>query len=238
MDSIPHSRGGMITYKDFIRLIESRGYTISNYPVTIDKSSHIVKTFPVKKETIGKVLELTCPENTIFSACGNNHEGGCEREYSVDIKCFGDDNTEPFQSLHHSTPLTKDYHVVSEIITTKILQKEPDKDNPQIQEWAKYVNPMLKIIGSENSCEYPMWNGVYKLFSKDFLNNSFNLYSGEKIIFYLVNPDIDIVYTKFNMKVDIFSKSDKLQELLFVKELTNPDDVIEVHKTLEDIFGE
>lgn len=58
-----------------------------------------------------------------------------------------------------------------------------------------------------------------------------------KMIFYLINPDIDIIETRFKMEVDIFTKLGDIKELLFVKELKNPDDIVEVHKTLENIFG-
>ena len=203
MDNAPHAKGVVMTYKDFIRRMEEKGYTISRFPVLIRSLCDYVKTFPVKKGTIGKILELTCPDNTIISACGKTHEGGCKREYSIELECWSDDDRRPFQNLYHSMPLTQDYHVVAEIAITKILQKEPDNNDQKI---TKCVNPVLKIIGSDNACEYPMWSGIYKFIDRDFLNNSFNLYYGEKMIFYAVNPDIDIDETILTMKVDIFKQ--------------------------------
>lgn len=197
----------MTSYKDFIKLMKSRGY-ILKHSVVIDESSPIIKTYPIKKLSIGKVLELECPKNTIISACGISH--GCNNGYHCNIKFFDDNDEEPFQEFHHSIPLTQNYHVAAELIVTKILQKPPDPNNQDIQELAKYVNPVLKIINSCNRCEYPIWGGIYKLFSPNsinnsqiFLNNSFNLYANEKMIFHVINPDIDITKTKLEMKVDL-----------------------------------
>lgn len=197
----------MILYKDFIRLMEERGYTYKNQ-ITIDESNPSVKVFPVKEQTIGKSLEFQCPNNTIISACGKDL--GCNNSYFCNIKFFDQDNKEAFQDLHYSTALTEDYHVTMELVVTKVLQKSPDQNDPGIQKYAHVVNPILKIINSDNPCEYPMWSGIYKLFSNNsinndhvFLNNSFNLYAGEKMIFYTINPDMDIGKVKFNMRVDI-----------------------------------
>lgn len=192
----------MISYKDYIKLMEGRGYT-HNGSVMIDESNPIIKTFSIKKKSIGKILELSCPENTIISACGRTHPGGCEKSYSCEIKCLDKDNKEPFQNLHYASQLTPTLHVIAEIIVTRIMPKEPDKNDPKVQEWAERVGSMLKIVGSENPCEYPIWSGAYNYFSKEFLYQSFNLYSNEKMIFYAINPDVDIVNTKLEMKADM-----------------------------------
>lgn len=60
MDNMPHARGGVITYRDFIRIMEEEGYIISKFPVSI-RNPHI-KTFPIKKGTIGKIIEFTQEE--------------------------------------------------------------------------------------------------------------------------------------------------------------------------------
>jgi len=197
----------MISYKDFIKLMEERGYTYKDQ-ITIDESDYNVKMFPVKEQTIGKALEFQCPNNTIISMCGKDL--GCNNSYSCNVKFFNQNDKETFQDLHHSVVITKDYHIVMELVVTKVLQKSPDQSNPDIQKWSTVVNPILKIINSDNPCEYPIWSGIYKLFSDNninndhiFLNNSFNLYAGEKMIFYVVNPDIDVEKIKFNMKVDV-----------------------------------
>lgn len=197
----------MISYKDFIKLMEERGYTYKNQ-ITIDESNSNVKIFPVKEQTIGKALELQCPNNIIISACGKDL--GCNNSYFCNIKFFNQDNKEAFQDLHYSIALTENYHVAMELVITKVMQKPPDQNNPDIQKYAHAVNPILKIINSDNPCEYPMWSGIYKLFSNNnidnnntFLNHSFNLYAGEKMIFYAINPDIDITKVRFELKADI-----------------------------------
>lgn len=184
--------------------METRGYTLrADNPVDIHELSPGVYTFSVKKDDIGKFLEIDCLHNTIISACGKNHPGGYSDSYSINIRCMDNDDKEPFQEFHQCSILTKDRHIVSDIIVTKILQKEINQNDKNIQEWSKLANPILKIIGSKDPCEYPMWTGNYKLFHKEFLNDSFNLYANEKIIFYIIKPNIDIVKVKFNMKVDI-----------------------------------
>lgn len=192
----------MISYKDYIKLMESRGYA-HNGTSEIDESNSMIKTFPIKDRSIGKILEFQCPNNTIISACGEAHEDGCPNSYSINIQCFNEDKKEPFQDLHHSTRITDSYHVIAELIVTKLITKEPDKNNATMQEWLEKTNPILRAIGIENPCEYLMWHGVYKSFSKEFLNTSFNLYPNEKMIFYVVNPDIYITRIKFNLKADI-----------------------------------
>lgn len=181
--------------------MKGRGYILKS-PITIDESNPNIKTFPVKKDTIGKFLEFSCPNNTIISACGKTHPGDCNGSYySVNIKCFNEDNEESFQrDSYQSIPLTPDSQIVAEIIVTKILQKELDKN---VQENSEINNAILKIIGSENPYEYPMRSGVYKFLSRDFLERSFNLHSNEKMIFYAINPDNDIIKTKLQMKVDV-----------------------------------
>ncbi len=204
----------MISYKDFIRLMEERGYVYKNQ-ITIDESDSNVKIFPVKEQTIGRVLEFQCPNNTIISACGKDL--GCHDSYSCAIKFFNQEDKEAFQDLHYSTTLTEDYRLAMELMVTKIMQKSPDQNNPDIQKYSHLVNSILRIINSDNPYEYPMWSGVYKLFSNNnvnnnhiFLNNSFNLYSGEKMIFYAINPDIDITKIKFELKVDILEYNESI----------------------------
>jgi hypothetical protein len=193
----------MISYKEFIDLMKVRGYILKS-PVAIDESNPSIKTFSVKKDTIGKFLEFSCPNNTIISACGKTHPGGCNSYYSFNIKCFNKDNEESFQrDSYRSIPLTPDSQIVAEIIVTKILQKELDKNDPKVQENSNINSAILKIIRSENSYEYPMRSGVYKFISRDFLERSFNLHSNEKMILYAINPDTDIFKTKLEMKVDI-----------------------------------
>lgn len=194
----------MISYKEFIDLMKGRGYILKN-PIIINESSPNIQTFLVKKDTIGKFLEFSCPNNTIISACGKTHPGGCNGSYySVNIKCFNKDDEESFQGdSYQSIPLTPDSQIVAEIIVTKILQKELDKNDPKVQESSQINNAILKIIGSENPYEYPMRSGVYKFISRDFLERSFNLHSNEKMIFYAINPNIDITKIRFNLKADI-----------------------------------
>lgn len=197
----------MKTYKEFIDRMIEKGYTyISNSPTTIDESNSIIKTFSTKKGTVGKILELQSPDNSIVALCGTEHNGGCYNSYTCNIELTNNDNKQPFQKLHRSTALTSAKHVVAEIIVTKILQQDPPLDNKKVKEWSKTISPILKLIGSNNNREHIMWMGAYPKFSTEFIKTSFTLYSGQKMIFYINNPDTDIDKVKFNIKVDIFEQ--------------------------------
>lgn len=205
----------MITYKEFINRMIEKGYQLNNgSPITIDNKNEykseykneMINTFFAKKGQTGKIVELYCPDNNIIALCGTTHIGGCDNEYSCNIRCYNSNEDEPFQELHDSTALSKNNHVVAEIIVTKILQKEPPKDNKKVKEWSEKISPILNIIKSENSLEHVMWVGAYKLLSTDFVKTSFTLYGDQKMIFYINNPDIDIINVSFEMKVDIFQK--------------------------------
>jgi len=51
-----------------------------------------------------------------------------------------------------------------------------------------------------------MWAGAYPKFDSEFIKTSFTLYGGQKMKFYVNNPDIDIDEVKLNLTVDIFEK--------------------------------
>lgn len=197
----------MITYKEFKERMTEKGYCImDNSPIIIDNKNDMVNTYFTNKGKICKIIELYCPENRIIALCGTTHNGGCNNEYSCRIKCYNTTNDEPFQKIHNSTVLSNTDHVVAEIIVTKILQKEPPKDNQKVKEWSERISPISKLIKSENGLEHIMWAGAYPIFSEEFIKTSFTLYGGQKMTFYINNPDIDIDKVEFEMKADIFEK--------------------------------
>ncbi len=197
----------MKTYQEFIDRMIEKGYTlVSNNPVTIDESNSIIKTFPTKKNTVCKILELECPCNSAMALCGTEHNGGCHNSYICNIKCIDNEDKQPFQETHNSTALTSTKHVVAEIIVTKILQQDPPLDNKKVKEWSETISPILKLIRSNNNREHVMWMGAYPKFNTEFIKTSFTLYGGQKMIFYTNNPDIDIDKIKFNISLDIFEK--------------------------------
>ncbi len=195
----------MTPYKDFIDLMAKRGYTFNNNnPITIDESSPNIKIFSAKNGCVSKILELQCPKDTVISIRGKNNPGDWKEDYSINLKCSNNEDKEPFQKFHQCIILTAARHTIADIIVTKVLQNEINRNNLEIRQFTIYTDPILKFIGSDNPCEYPIWSGNYKTFNKEFLNDSFNLYSEEKIIFYTTKPDIDITKVKFEIKVDIF----------------------------------
>ena len=195
----------MITYKEFIDRMIEKGYTLSpNNPITIDESDNMINIFSVKKDTIDKILELQCPDNSVIALCGTEHNGGCHNSYICDIRCTNDRNEQPFQGVHNSTELTRTKHVVAEIIATKILRHDPPLDNKKVKEWSDTVSPILKLIRSNNNREHVMWAGAYPKFNTEFIKTSFTLYGGQKMIFYVNSPDIDIMKVMLEMKADMF----------------------------------
>ncbi len=198
----------MITYKEFIAKMIEKGYAHKNNdPINISNSD-IVKLFNVGKGQTGKIIEFSCPENQIISLCGTTHEGGCNNEYVCNIKCYDNYNNEPFQDLHYSTELTKDKHVIAEIIVTKILRNDPPTQYKKVKEWPETISPILKLIGLDNNREHIMWIGAYPKFDSEFNKTSFTLYGNQKMTFYVHNPDVDITKIEFNLGVDIFELKD------------------------------
>ncbi len=198
----------MITYKEFVNKMVEKGYQLKEgSPIIINDNSNIISTYSVGKGHVGKIMELFCPENQIISLCGTTHPGGCDNEYTCSVKCYNKSNDEPFQDEHNSTALTDKDHVVAEIIVTKILQKEPPKDNQKVKDWSERISPILKLIKSDNGLEHIMMACAYPIFSKEFIKSSFTLYGDQKMTFYINNPEIDIDKIEFEMKADIFEKS-------------------------------
>ncbi len=197
----------MITYKEFIDKMIEKGYKLDKEsPVTIGNNNNMISTYTVKHGQIGKIVELNCPENCIIALCGTTHIGGCDREYLCNIKCYNTDNDEPFQDEHNSTALSEHEHVVAEIIVTKVLQKEAPRDNKKVKEWSEKIGPILKLIKSENHLEHVMLTCAYPILNSEFIKSSFTLYGGQKMTFYINDPDIDIERVAFEIKADIFEK--------------------------------
>lgn len=199
----------MITYKEFIGKMIEKGYVHkNNVPIDIASNSDIIKTFNINKGQTGKIIEFSCPENQIISLCGTVHEGGCNNKYVCNIKCYDNSNNEPFQGTHYSTKLTKEKHVLAEIIATKILRNDPPIQYEKVREWSETISPILKLIGSDNNREHIMWIGAYNAFNSEFNKISFTLYGNQKMTFYTHNPDVDITKVDFRFDVDIFEKND------------------------------
>lgn len=197
----------MKTYREFIDRMIEKGYVLTNdEPTIIDASNSTIKEFYLKKGTIGKILEIRCPDENIIALCGTEHIGGCNNHYICDIRCIDNDNLQPFQDMHRTIPMNNNQHVVAEIVITKILQQDPPLYNKKVKDWSEKINSILKLIGSENHREHVMWVGAYPKFNSEFIKGSFTLYGGQKMIFYAVNPDVDIIKTNLKMKADIFQK--------------------------------
>lgn len=205
----------MISYKEFIDLMEGRGYVLANNIKNIYEISTEVKTFSIKKGSIGKILEIECPNNIIIGICGKNQLeiNNNERSYYCNIKCFDENGKEPFQDFHRCITLTSDRHTIIDIVITKVMQKGVDKNDEDTQKSLKLLNPILNLIESKDPNEYVTWTGNYKILYRDFINDNFNLYGGDKIIFYAIKPDIDIDRVTLDMKVDILEKLQVAQPL-------------------------
>lgn len=196
----------MITYKEFIEKMKEKGFVYKNNSPTLVNGS-IVKTFSVEKGTIGKIAELSCPKNTILSLCGQDM--GC-KNYTCSLKCFDNDENEPFAKQHKSYILYIDKDNISkgsvmDIVVTKVVKDENSKKISRADDYSM-LTTVMKMIKSNNLLEYPMLMGTYQKIPEYLVKNSFNLYQNEKIILYALEPDTDIIKTDFKMTLDVLVK--------------------------------
>ncbi len=197
----------MAKYQEFIKKVEKYGYfRKNNVPVALCDSDHVFTKYIVKKDSKGKFLELVCPDNTIMTVCGKKM--GCDKEYEFKIKCHDDFLKEPFGNLFRSSLLvsekTKEFPGI--IINYQIVVTKIGNEIYEIPSgWEKMTKTTLKIIGSENPKEYPIWSGAYKAMY-GFCYNGLFLKGGQKLVFYAIEPDVDIINSELKMEVDMFEK--------------------------------
>lgn len=60
-----------------------------------ETDTDFISTFKVKKGTIGKVMELCCPESNAVSICGQSHADHQESPYFFTFRCFDESGGEP-----------------------------------------------------------------------------------------------------------------------------------------------
>lgn len=192
-------------YNEFIEKMRKDGYTRKNNDtIHINESDTIFAKYEVKKDTIDKFLELTCPSNTIITHCGDKMN--CDKKYEFRIKCYDEYMKEPFSDPFRSSLLlskkTKElpglivnYQTIITKTGTRFYNLEP--------EWEKYVKMALKIIGSKDPSEYPIYSGAYDAMN---LCNGTYLEKGQKLIFYAIEPENDIKNIDLKMDIDIFEK--------------------------------
>lgn len=196
----------MITYKEFIEKMKEKGFIYKNNSPTLVNGS-MIKTFSVEKGTIGKIAELTCPKNTILSLCGQDM--GCN-SYTCSLKCFDNDENEPFSKQHkgYALYIDKDNTAkgsVMDIVVTKVVKDEKSKKISGADDYSM-LTTVMKMIKSNNHLEYPMLMGTYQKIPEYLVKNSFNLYQNEKIILYALEPDTDIIKTDFKIALDVLVK--------------------------------
>ena len=194
-------------YNEFIEKMKKDNYIRKNNDsIILDESNLMLTKHVVKKDTIGKFLELTCPDNIIITFCGRKMN--CDKKYEFKIKCYDENLKQPFSNIFRSSFLiskkTQEFPGIMinyQMVITKIGNKISKIESP----WEKIIGNTLKIINSKNPNEYPLWSGNYFAIDSFFYNGSC-LKSGEKLVFYAVNPDIDIKNIDLKMEVDIFEK--------------------------------
>lgn len=196
-----------LQYHEFMKKMEEDNFIRKNSGSTVlEDSDSIFNRYIVRKERIGKFLELICPDNTIMTSCGRNLS--CDKGYEFKIKCYDDDLKEPFSNPFLSSLLasekTEEFPGIIinyQIVITKIGNRIHEIPSG----WEKMTKNVLKIIDSENPKEYPLWSGAYRGIY-NFYNNGLFLESGQRLIFYAVKPDVDIKNIELKMEVDIFEK--------------------------------
>jgi len=204
----------MVPYIDFIKRMEEKGFIRkNNSPVLLDENNHMIKTFVLEKGITGKILQLTCPENTILSLCGDDLKTGSNHSnYICSLKCFDNEENEPFMKDHKGYILYVDPNdnrpkgSAIDIVITKVVKDEQTKIIAGVNNCLPLIGSVMRLIKSDNHLEYPMIVGIYQKITEYLTKNSFNLYPTEKIIFYALEPDTDIAKIKFELKVDILEK--------------------------------
>ncbi len=198
----------MSKYQEFIEKMEKDNFIRKcNDSIVLVDSDSIFTKYIVKKDTIGKFLELVCPDNTIMAVCGKHM--GCDNEYKFKIRCYDDDSKEPFSNPFKSSLLVSEKTrgfpgiiVNYQMVITKIGSEIYEIPS----EWEKMIKRTLNIVGSKDPKEYPLWSGAYKAIY-NFGNNGLFLRGGQKLVFYAVNPEIDIKNIELKMEVDMFEKN-------------------------------
>lgn len=176
----------------------------NNDSIILDDSDSIFTKYVVRKDTIGKFLELVCPADTIITCCGRKMN--CDKEYKFGIKCHDDNLKEPFNNPFRSSILVSEKTRESpEVIINyqMVITKIGNKTHEVPSGWEEMITNVLKIIDSNNPKEYPLWSGAYKAIY-GFYDNGLFLEGGQKLVFYAVNPDVDIKSMELKMEVDIF----------------------------------
>ncbi len=194
-------------YYEFIKKMEKDNYIRKNNgPTILDDSHPMFIKYIVEKDNIGKFLELVCPDNTFITCRGRSMN--CDKEYEFKIKCHDDTLKEPFSNPFRSSLLVSEkigefpgIIINYQMVITKIGNRLHEFPS----EWEKMIKNTLKVIGSENPKEYPLWSGAYKAIY-GFHNNGLFLESGQKLIFYAVKPDVDIRNVELQIEVDMFEK--------------------------------
>lgn len=193
-------------YNEFVEKMKKDGYIRKNNDaIHIDDSNIIITKYRVKKDTIGKFLELSCPNNTIITHCGDRMN--CGKKYEFRIKCYDENMKEPFSNpLRSSLLLSKktkklpglivNYQIIITKIGERFYNLEPG--------WEKYVKMALRIIDSQNPNEYPLYSGEYMT-----MNLALGIYleEGQKLVFYAIEPERDIKNIDLKMDIDIFEKN-------------------------------
>lgn len=197
----------MMSYKEFIEKMKEKGFIYRNKPTLINDS--MIKTFSVEKGTIGKIAELICPKDTILSLCGEDM--GCNNNYTCSLKCYDNEENEPFSKQHKGYALYIDKDNIAkgsimDIIATKVVKDEKSKKISRADDYPMLAK-VMKMIKSNNSLEYPMLMGKYQKIPEYLVKNSFNLYPNEKINLYALEPDTDIIKTDFKIELDVFNKT-------------------------------
>lgn len=196
-------------YQEFIEKMMKDNYIRkNNNSIILDGSESIFTKYIVKKDTIGKFLELTCPDNTIITRCGGKMI--CDKNYEFKIKCYDDNLKEPFNNPFRSSFLAKEKTkefpgilINYQIIITKIRNKKTEIEPG----WEKLINNILKVINSKNPNEYPLWSGNYFAMERNCFDQGLYLESGQRLVFYAINPEIDLRDIDLKMEVDIFEKN-------------------------------
>lgn len=180
-------------YEDIVSTIEENGWhivsDIAHSITTLDTQIVLYKL--ARANRCDTVLEITCPQENIITICGLS-------ECAIDIDDFYN-KPNIFQVPHFFTLMCTDINGVELLQTTLISILKYTKDGETIKCYEEFYGDLSPVIGGKLKKKEERYH-----FAKTVI-----LQGGEKLIFIVNNPGIDISKVDLLMISDFFEKDEE-----------------------------
>lgn len=183
-------------YDDIVDTIEENGWTcISSvaHPITIF-DSEIVFPYPVKANSYNTLLEITCPPERIITICGFD-DCGIDPDDFYNSPNF-------YQIPHFFTLRCMDNNNVDISPTTIISILKASRNEEPEKYYQEFYGDLSSIVDGR----------LKKKEERYYFAETIILQSGEKLIFRVHNPNIDISKIDLLMMSDLFEKDEDKSE--------------------------